>query len=232
MLRSGAEYTLIVPTDKCFKDVSKTMRTKMADNCYLRKLLSYHISKKEKSSTTIGVPSKDLKSVSQGKYIFFSKLGQMSMYGGSLIQKPNIRSSNGDVIIVDNFMTVPQQTVLQVLTSARKYTTLTQALQQPALAQQLNTLGPYTIFAPPDDSLTQKHTQTVQTLLQDHIVKGVYFSQLFRGGNRVTLKSVSGKDIVVVKQGDSCSVNGVMVQQLDIRATNGVIHVMKQAITK
>ena len=95
MLQSGAEYTLVVPADTCFKTLPKTLRNKMANNCFLRSLLSFHISKKEKTSTAVGSPSKHLKSQSKGKHIFFSELGQVRLYGndGSFERFPSFSTN-------------------------------------------------------------------------------------------------------------------------------------------
>jgi len=238
MLRSGDEYILVVPTDASFKKIPKSMRDKMKDNCFLRKLLSYHISKKVKSLTALQSTSKDLLSRNQGKYIYFSETNGKTMYGGSVVLKDNLKATNGHVKIIENIMIPPEKNVASILDAGRKYTVLTATLRQTELAKELRALGSFTLFAPKDDSIFNDATlkmkltdpQYVLEFVRNHIVKGSYFSNLFNGGKEVTLTSLTGKQITIRKLAKLFTVNGVSVKQQDIRATNGVVHIVDSII--
>jgi uncharacterized surface protein with fasciclin (FAS1) repeats len=243
LLRSGEEYTLLVPTDASFKRVSKKMRERMKDNCYLKNLLSYHVSRKEKTSTAVQTSSKDLKSNSQGKMVFYAERDGKSMYGGSTILKRDLKATNGNVQILNDVMIPPQQTVVSILDANNNFKIFTNALRKDALAEELRNLnGPFTIFAPKDDriendaSLKMKISDPTQLreFVRDHIVEGIYYGTLFEGDQEVILTSLSGKDITLRNNAMSrrLSANGVSVNQSDIRGTNGLVHIVDDVIRK
>lgn len=45
LIASSDHHTLIIPTDRVFKDLSQELRNKMRDTCYLREILRHHIVK-------------------------------------------------------------------------------------------------------------------------------------------------------------------------------------------
>jgi uncharacterized surface protein with fasciclin (FAS1) repeats len=227
MLRSGEEYILLVPQNKCFKTIPKPIRDKMSDNCYLRKLLSYHIAKKERSSSTsINTASKHLTSMNGGKLILYGEMTS-PMYSGSRIEGSTIKTTNGDVVMLDAFMTIPEQNIQSILTTASKYQHFLNALQDTDVVRQMKNVRTFTLFATPDTSLTSEQKYNMVRTVLNSMVKGALFKRVFDEDRRFTFKSLSGNDVVVEKTGDIRTFNGVRIAQADIRATDGILYVTK-----
>lgn len=219
MLKSGNNYKLLVPPNSVFKSLPMSMRRKMRDNCFLRELLSYHISKKPKATTLIMSSSKHLTSELQGKRIFYTELDGKAAYGGSPILKADLEAMNGDVTIIDKFMVVPTQSVASILASSKDHKVLASAFQQADLINELKGMGPFTVFATKNG---------VSSNARDFIVEGAYFSNILQDGAEITANTLSGNAMVIRKMGNTIIVNGDPVTQADIRGTDGVIHVISR----
>lgn len=160
------------------------------------------------------------------------------MYGGSLVVKSDLKATNGNVKIIDNIMVPPEKNVAAILDAGRKYSLLTSALRQTELAKELRNLGSFTLFAPKDDSINNdaslkmklNNPSAMREFVRDHIVKGTYFANLFDGGKELTVTSITGKSITIRKLAKIFTVNGVSVRQQDIRATNGLVHIVDGVI--
>ncbi|MEM6481115.1 MAG: fasciclin domain-containing protein [Pseudomonadota bacterium] len=130
--------------------------------------------------------------------------------------------------------------IVDIISSSPNHTTLTQAVAASGLIPTLKGEGPFTVFAP-DDAAFDKlpgnivanvtkpaNRALLQEVLEYHVVPGLITSDQVLG-QRLTVTTVNGQDIVVDgrgggKSGPGVTVNGCNVVQPDILATNGVIH--------
>ena len=98
------------------------------------------------------------------------------------------------------------------------------------LAGQLNSAGPFTVFAPTDEAFAKipnldqivSDMQTVIAILTNHVVGGVYTSDVLSDGQ--ILKTIVGGDLVVSTTGNSIMINDATVVNADILGSNGVVH--------
>ena len=124
-----------------------------------------------------------------------------------------------------------------VARQAGVFTTLITALEAAGLADTLKGPGPFTVFAPTDEAFDQLPEGTVAKLLGDlpalrnvllyHVVAGALLA-----GDVVTLKTATtamGQSITI-DTANGARINDATIVQTDIRAANGVIHVINRVL--
>ncbi|MBC5991407.1 fasciclin domain-containing protein [Pontibacter cellulosilyticus] len=118
--------------------------------------------------------------------------------------------------------------------------TLVQAIQAADLAGTLQGGGPYTVFAPTneafaalpagtlDNLLKPENKQQLVDILTYHVTEGsVMASDLSNG---MMVKTLNGKDLKVMLNGDQVMINNATVTSPNVQASNGVVHVVDKVI--
>lgn len=132
------------------------------------------------------------------------------------------------------------QDIITIAGSNPSFSVLTQALKAAGLEETLRGQGPFTVFAPSDAAFAKLPQDAVQDLLKPenkevlvkiltyHVVPGQVLSTDLKSGQ---VKSVEGGPISVkVDPATGVQVNDATVVQPDIKASNGVIHVIDNVI--
>lgn len=131
--------------------------------------------------------------------------------------------------------TVPSGTTIAgVVSNDPNFSTLLAAVQAAGLVETLSGPGPFTVFAPTNAAFAKIPQADLDALLNDreklravllyHVVPGrVTAAQVM---NLTTAKTVNGANVNVSMMGSSVMINDSTVTQADIRASNGVIHVI------
>lgn len=124
-----------------------------------------------------------------------------------------------------------------VAARAGAFTTLITALKAAGLVDTLKGPGPFTVFAPTDEAFTQLPEGTVAKLLGDlptlrnvllyHVVPGALMA-----GDVVKLKTAATAmgQSVTIDTANGARVNNATIVKTDLRATNGVIHVINRVL--
>lgn len=130
-------------------------------------------------------------------------------------------------------------TIVEVATASGSFKTLVEAVKAADLATTLSGQGPYTVFAPTDAAFAALPKGTVETLLKPenkdklrkilsyHVVSGAVESTDLQSG---AVKTVEGSPVRVQVTKDEVMVNDAKVTNPDIKASNGVIHVIDKVI--
>jgi uncharacterized surface protein with fasciclin (FAS1) repeats len=127
------------------------------------------------------------------------------------------------------------QTITGIAASLSDFSTLTTALRLTGLDAALASGGPFTVFAPTDAAFAKLPAGTLNSLIANpaqladvlryHVVSGqVLSSQLANGQVAPTL--LTGRSLTVTIAPGSVRVNTSNVTAADVRALNGVIHVI------
>lgn len=129
------------------------------------------------------------------------------------------------------------QTVAQTIAGNPQLSTLNKLIQDNDLTETLNAAGPYTVFAPSDDAFKavpakaweslSKDKSRVAALLKFHVVPGTMTSDLVRNGNAPTL---NGANVALSKSGTFITIEDAVVTTPDLKATNGVVHVIDRVL--
>jgi uncharacterized surface protein with fasciclin (FAS1) repeats len=130
-------------------------------------------------------------------------------------------------------------TVAGMVSSSNSFKTLAAAIKAADLDATLSGKGPYTLFAPTDQAFAALPKGTVETLLKpenkDKLVKVLTYHVISSEAASGDLKagkvtSVEGSPIDVKLAGQDVMVNDSKVLKADVKASNGIIHVIDKVM--
>ena len=117
--------------------------------------------------------------------------------------------------------------------TAGPFTELAGLVVDAGLVETLRGKGPFTVFAPTNDAFkklpvatlhsVQDDPKLLATVLTYHVVAGALKLADLKPGK---LKTVSGADLEVTRQGDKVLINGTEIVAGDVIASNGIVHVI------
>ena len=137
--------------------------------------------------------------------------------------------------VADN--SVEPTDVVDTAVAAGQFKTLAAALEAAELIDALKGTGPFTVFAPTDEAFAKLPAGTVEALLKPenkeklkavllyHVVPGSVTADQVTKLNGRSVKTLQGSSIKV-KTSYGVKVDNASVTQTDIKASNGVIHVI------
>lgn len=119
--------------------------------------------------------------------------------------------------------------IVQTAVNDGRFQTLVAALENTDLDDVLEGTGPFTVFAPLDQAfegvdLTRVSDRQLQNILKYHVVAGYFPASDLQSVLR--LRSVEGSPLKIRARNGRVTVNGNPVQVADVKASNGVIHVI------
>jgi uncharacterized surface protein with fasciclin (FAS1) repeats len=115
--------------------------------------------------------------------------------------------------------------------------TLSKLIGDAGLADTLRGPGPFTLFAPTDEAFKSVPAKTLADLaanksmlaavLTFHVLPGKVMSADVKNG---AAKTVNGANVTLAKAGTFVTVEEAVVQQADLPATNGVVHLIDRVL--
>jgi uncharacterized surface protein with fasciclin (FAS1) repeats len=128
---------------------------------------------------------------------------------------------------------------VEVAQVAGQFSNLLRAATAAGLAETLANDGPFTVFAPTDGAFADLPEGTLEGLLEDtdalgqillyHVVPGTYTVAELR--EQTELETVQGQLLRIASTADGLTVNGTYLLTADIRASNGMVHVITSVLT-
>ncbi|MFH4859851.1 fasciclin domain-containing protein [Vibrio diabolicus] len=130
--------------------------------------------------------------------------------------------------------------IVDVATENGSFNTLVAAVRAADLVDTLKGEGPFTVFAPTDDAFAKLPDGTIDMLLMPenkdklvsiltyHVVPGKVMAADVVKLDKAT--TVHGQDVMIKTMGDKVMVNDANVMATDVKAKNGVIHVIDTVI--
>jgi len=227
------------------------------DKKLLKSVLTYHVvGKRIPAAAATAAAKKGLKvKTVQGESIAFSfKGGKIVLNGTSRVVIADVKASNGvihalDAVLVPPSLTQappPTQSIVQIAAGNSSFSTLVSLVQKAGLVQALSGAGPFTVFAPTNEAfekLAKAAPATYQAVLADpallakvltyHVVTGDIRAAQASGVAQQNGKvnALQGEPISFSLKAGKLTLNGsATVVAADIRATNGVIHVIDTVI--
>lgn len=128
-----------------------------------------------------------------------------------------------------------QKDIVETAAAAGSFTSLAAALQAAGLVQTLKGPGPFTVFAPTDEAFAKIPKADLDALLKDKAkLTAVLSYHVFAGNANSTdlaqLKDLStvqgGRIKITAVKGASLKVDNATVIKADVKAANGLIHVI------
>jgi uncharacterized surface protein with fasciclin (FAS1) repeats len=130
--------------------------------------------------------------------------------------------------------------IVAVATGAGSFGTLVAAVAAAGLVETLQGAGPFTVFAPTDEAfaalpagvvdalLKEQNKDTLAKVLTYHVVSGEVLAADVATGD---VPTVEGSTIAIEVTSDGVVLNGTAkVSATDVKASNGVIHVIDAVI--
>lgn len=129
--------------------------------------------------------------------------------------------------------------IVAIASGDAQFKTLTKALTAAGLVPTLQGKGPFTVFAPTDaafaalpkgaldDLLKPANKAKLTKILTYHVVSGSVLSTSLKSGD---VPTVEKSPVKVVVSGGKVTVGGANVVKADIKASNGVIHVIDKVL--
>lgn len=116
--------------------------------------------------------------------------------------------------------------------------TLSGLITSAGLTADLQSAGPFTVFAPSNEAFKAvkpaamedlaKNPAKLKNLLGYHVVPSLTLSKDVKNS---TVKALNGDSLALSKAGEFVIVENAAVVQADLRATNGVIHIVDAVMT-
>ncbi len=233
-LKSDGPLTVFAPTDDAFSKLpSGTVEKLLADPDRLGAILKYHV-------VAGNVLAADVVKLKQVKTVLGQSLDIDTSNGVKVgtanVVATDVKASNGVIHVIDSVL-IPNNDIIEVARSAGSFKTLLTALDAADLTGALRSAGPFTVFAPTDEAFAKLPDGTVEGLLKDkeklkailtyHVVSGeVLASDVVKLNEAKTLQGQAVK----IDATNGVKVNESNVVKTDVKATNGVIHVVDSVL--
>ena len=127
--------------------------------------------------------------------------------------------------------------IVETAAATPQLSTLTQLIREAGLSEALSDPGPFTVFAPTDEAFRAVPPATLQALSQDkvrlkavltyHAVPGAVMAAEVKNG---PVKSVQGANLALSRSGTFVTVEDAVVITPDVKATNGVVHIVDKVL--
>jgi uncharacterized surface protein with fasciclin (FAS1) repeats len=128
--------------------------------------------------------------------------------------------------------------IVQTAKAAGQFKTLTSLLKQAGLARTLKGKGPFTVFAPTDKAFAKVPKATLDALAKDkaklravllyHVADRKLTAK--KVVKRRSIKTLNGQRVRVRVRHGKVFVGGARVVTPDVRASNGVVHVINKVL--
>jgi uncharacterized surface protein with fasciclin (FAS1) repeats len=128
--------------------------------------------------------------------------------------------------------------VADTIANTPSLSTLSGLIVSAGLTGDLQSAGPFTVFAPNNDAFKAvkpavmedlaKHPAKLKDLLTYHVVPSLTMAKDVKNS---TVKALNGDPLALSKAGDFVTVENAAVVQADVLAANGVIHIVDMVMT-
>jgi uncharacterized surface protein with fasciclin (FAS1) repeats len=131
----------------------------------------------------------------------------------------------------------PPATIADTAARTPELSTLSGLIQQSGLADTLRGAGPYTVFAPSNEAFKAVPAATMAKLAADkellrsvltyHVLPAKLSAAEVANGS---VKTVQGASVALAKAGTFVTVEDAVVQNADVAASNGVVHIIDRVL--
>ena len=242
-LATGGPFTVFAPTDAAFAKVPKaTLDALAADPAKLKAVLLYHVVPGR--VTAADVVKLTSAKTAEGRSLAIKVSNGAVFVDAAQVTTPDVEASNGVIHVIDSVL-IPQEampaapkTIVQTAVAAGSFKTLASLLKKAGLVAALQGKGPFTVFAPTDAAFAKLPKATLAALAKDKAkLRSVLLYHVVKGNvpaaKVVTLRSaktLNGKAVSIRVNGGKVSIAGARVTTADVKASNGVIHVVNKVL--
>ena len=236
-LQGAGPFTLFAPTDQAFADAGIDLAAldTPEGKATLADILLYHVvAGAVPSSAVTECMSAD---AVNGQPLAFTVDGTV-MVNDATVTTADVNTSNGIIHVIDKVLTPTDahNDIARTAGCTGVHTSLVAALIQAELVATLQGEGPFTVFAPTDEAFaaagidlaaldTEEGKATLTDILLYHVHAGSVMAADLSNG--LAVEMVNGDNTTV---GDGAVLNGANITLADVKASNGVIHVIDMVL--
>merc|ERR1711872_618242 len=248
-LSGEGPFTVFAPTNDAFAKLPASLvDTLKGDTELLKQVLLNHVVagnvKSGDITNDIVVKAVGGQDIRANIYLKSNYYDGFVTVNGARVTHPDLIADNGVIHFVSDVLYpfTPEKTIAEVASSDPRFSTLVDVLTKADLASVLSTPGPFTVFAPTNDAFAKVPAATLDSLLSDngaltkvllrHVVPGTVFSKGIKwgkydtaGDEKIATQVYRGGQVKVISSSGSAR-----VIEADIKASNGVIHVIDSVI--
>merc|ERR1711872_977243 len=248
-LSGEGPFTVFAPTNDAFAKLPASLvDTLKGDTELLKQVLLNHVVagnvKSGDITNDIVVKAVGGQDIRANIYLKSNYYDGFVTVNGARVTHPDLIADNGVIHFVSDVLYpfTPEKTIAEVASSDPRFSTLVDVLTKADLASVLSTPGPFTVFAPTNDAFAKVPADALNSLLSDkealtkvllrHVVPGTVFSKGIKwgkydtaGDEKIATQVYRGGQVKVISSSGSAR-----VIEADIKASNGVIHVIDSVI--
>ena len=254
LLNSNNDYTVFVPNDQAVDDVKELMNLGQFDLLSffdLQTALGYHIADGTWASNqlTDGLSLSTL----QGQSLSISEENGVFKVDDAQIIATDYFADNGVIHIIDKCLApsgYPKATVWDIIKDSPDHNYLETAIinsglvetlrEQDELDDNVELAGPFTLFAPTDsalENLAEERGETIEELIEgqyidkivkNHLIENRFLSNTLSNGQQ--LQNFLNEFIQVSIENSILSIEDIPVSEADVKAYNGVVHIIESTI--
>lgn len=243
VLRDPGPLTLFAPTDAAFGDLGLNFSDLENDTDFgdlVTNILLAHVSAADRSSEDLAAAG-SVPTEARLAFEFLPASGEMpATIGGAAIADTDVTAANGRIHVLSEVILPP--TILEVATSTAGLSTLVDLVTNqasPRIQTALDPDGldgdrPITVFAPDDTAFSEADLdeEDIDGVLAYHVVTGqLTADDLVATPDGSEIETLDGELLTVRNDGTSVALedargNRIELLATDIRAINGVVHVV------
>lgn len=236
-LKGTGPFTVFAPTNAAFTALKAAgVDATALDVPTLTAVLKYHVIGSAQLAAAISASTSQ--TTLGGTVKVSLRDGGVYLNGLTSITTTDVKASNGVVHIIDSVL-LPDTSILDLVGIATAYPALSSlqaAVVQANLASALEATGPFTLFAPVSSAFAKltsaPSAAQLPDILEYHVIPSAVDStaalaaaQTAPPGNSVATL-LTGKSVTLTLSGQALKVNDSTVTYTDIKAKNGIIHLI------
>lgn len=226
-LQGEGPFTVFAPTNNAFAALDA-----LPEGDILKEVLLYHVASGNFDAATL--LNKGVITTLQGEKVTIRQdvNGDVVLNDCVKVSVANIEASNGIIHIIDAVL-IPNSflpSIVDIAAGNSDFTTLVGALQAADLVGALQGEGPFTVFAPTNAAFDMLSSipggDALTEVLLYHVASGRKSADALLQAGKVT--TLQGQDVTVelTESGDVVLNGMIRVIAADIKASNGIIHVI------
>jgi transforming growth factor-beta-induced protein len=238
-LATTDNITVFAPTDAAFAKIPEAdLNAILADKQKLTDILTYHVA-------PMRLSERKLAATGSATTLFGSDIAvtgeaeDLVLNGDVNVILGDIKASNGIIHAIDTVLTpAPKpKDIVDTAIAAGSFKTLVTAVQAAGLEEALRAPGPLTVFAPTDDAFAKIPADQLNAIIADkalltsiltyHVAGKAIPAEKFLVRGKGSVKTLNGARVSFEVVDGNLILNGnVKVIATDIKASNGIIHVI------
>lgn len=232
-LEGPGPFTVFAPTDAAFGNVGPRRLEFLLDPNnidFLTELLTFHVVSGNVDATQV-LGSTFLTTLANQRADIDAGAVQIE---GANITTTDIVCTNGIIHIIDDVIFPELRTITGLTASTPDFSTLFFALETAGLDDDLETAGPFTVFAPTNaafdllpagvlDSLVANPTALGDVLLY-HVTPGQLYAEDVLASSTLPMLNMINTNIAIVN--GNPQINDSIITVTDVETRNGIVHII------